>query len=127
MFAANWAGMRAAGLVRGAYHFGHPGADAGAQAHLFARTVSAAAMRTAAPQQPRSIPRPLCGAADACRGRKRPLLLLWWAQVGPLRAGEFVALDIEVSDKAGPAAVAAWAAAFVDAVVQLFGLADSPV
>eukprot|EP01051_Picozoa_sp_SAG22_P014148 SAG22_NODE_1676_length_3830_cov_3.388100_4_plen_91_part_00 len=55
--------MAAEGLARGAYHFGHPGMDAAAQAHLFAKAV------------------------------------------GPLHAGEFVALDIEVTDKAKPAAV----------------------
>jgi GH25 family lysozyme M1 (1,4-beta-N-acetylmuramidase) len=46
--------------------------------------------------------------------------------VGPLKAGEFVVLDIEVTDKAKPAVVAAWAVAFVKEVVQLFGLSDSP-
>ena len=39
-FAANWGGMRAAGFtVRGAYHFGHPGESAAAQASLFVKTV----------------------------------------------------------------------------------------
>ncbi len=39
-FATNWAGSRAAGIaVRGAYHFGHPGSDATAQAEFFVKTV----------------------------------------------------------------------------------------
>jgi lysozyme len=39
-FADNWANSRAAGIaVRGAYHFGHPGADVSAQAQLFAKVV----------------------------------------------------------------------------------------
>jgi lysozyme len=38
-FAANWAGMRAAGLIRGAYHFGHPGSDAVTQADRFVNVV----------------------------------------------------------------------------------------
>ena len=39
-FATNWAQSRAAGIpVRGAYHFGHPGSSASAQAQLFVSTV----------------------------------------------------------------------------------------
>ncbi|MFY9820321.1 MAG: glycoside hydrolase family 25 protein [Thermoanaerobaculia bacterium] len=38
-FAANWAGMKAAGLLRGAYHFFEPTDDAGQQAELFLSTV----------------------------------------------------------------------------------------
>jgi lysozyme len=39
-FASNWANSRAAGIpVRGAYHFGHPGSSASAQAQLFVSTV----------------------------------------------------------------------------------------
>ncbi|MFO0602934.1 MAG: GH25 family lysozyme [Polyangiales bacterium] len=38
-FARNWAGMRAAGIVRGAYHFFHPGVSAEAQAQLVLATV----------------------------------------------------------------------------------------
>jgi len=39
-FKANWKGIAAAGIkVRGAYHFGHPGSDASAQAHHFASFV----------------------------------------------------------------------------------------
>jgi lysozyme len=38
-FAANWAGMKAAGLVRGAYHFGRPGTDPVAQANRFCDVV----------------------------------------------------------------------------------------
>jgi lysozyme len=34
-FSTNWAGMKANGLVRGAYHFGHPKHDAVAQAKHF--------------------------------------------------------------------------------------------
>jgi lysozyme len=40
-FARNWAGMREAGLVRGAYHFGRPGRDPVAQARNFVQTVGA--------------------------------------------------------------------------------------
>src|SRR5437868_13951686 len=38
-FTTNWAGMRAAGLLRGAYHFGHPGDDAVSQADRFCDTI----------------------------------------------------------------------------------------
>lgn len=38
-FADNWPAMRAASVVRGAYHFFHPTEDADAQAELFLRTV----------------------------------------------------------------------------------------
>ena len=38
--AANWAGMHNAGLVRSAYHFGHPGTDAVAQANYFVDAVN---------------------------------------------------------------------------------------
>jgi lysozyme len=34
-FADNWSGMRAAGILRGAYHFYHPKDDPTAQAHNF--------------------------------------------------------------------------------------------
>src|SRR3982751_4147087 len=40
-FAKNWAGSAAAGLTRGAYHFGRPGSDAQAQARQFFKTVGA--------------------------------------------------------------------------------------
>ena len=39
---ANWAGMRANGIVRGAYHFGHPGTSAINQAHFFVNSVTGA-------------------------------------------------------------------------------------
>jgi lysozyme len=38
-FAANWQGMQAAGVMRGAYHFFHPGEDAAAQASFFLQTI----------------------------------------------------------------------------------------
>jgi GH25 family lysozyme M1 (1,4-beta-N-acetylmuramidase) len=38
-FATNWAQSKAAGLIRGAYHFGHPGSDAIAQADRFINVV----------------------------------------------------------------------------------------
>ncbi len=38
-FAENWPAMRAAGMVRGAYHFFHPTLDPDQQADLFIRTV----------------------------------------------------------------------------------------
>ncbi len=38
-FAANWAHMKSAGLIRGAYHYGHPGTDPVAQANFFYNTV----------------------------------------------------------------------------------------
>src|SRR6059058_3562356 len=34
-FATNWPQMKSAGLFRGAYHYGHPGTDAVAQANYF--------------------------------------------------------------------------------------------
>ena len=39
-FNANWAGAKAAGIVRGAYHYFHSDEDAKRQASLFAQTVS---------------------------------------------------------------------------------------
>ena len=41
MFATNWAGMKAAGLVRGAYHFFHADVDPTQQAKFFLSTVGA--------------------------------------------------------------------------------------
>ena len=41
-FAANWAGMKNAGITPGAYHYGHPNTDAVAQAKYFVNTVKAA-------------------------------------------------------------------------------------
>ncbi len=38
-FAANWAGMKAAGIARGAYHYFRPREDPQAQASIFAQTV----------------------------------------------------------------------------------------
>ena len=38
-FATNWARMKSAGLVRGAYHFGHPSVDPVAQADYFCNVV----------------------------------------------------------------------------------------
>jgi lysozyme len=38
-FATNWRNMQAAGLIRGAYHFCHPGSDPIAQANFFYNTV----------------------------------------------------------------------------------------
>jgi lysozyme len=38
-FASNWANMKAAGIIRGAYHFGHPGSDPTTQADFFVNTV----------------------------------------------------------------------------------------
>jgi lysozyme len=42
-FAANWDAIREIGLVGGAYHYGHPGSDAVAQAEHFIGTVKPAA------------------------------------------------------------------------------------
>jgi lysozyme len=41
-FADNWAGMKAAGLLRGAYHFFHPSSDAQAQADFFLQRLAEA-------------------------------------------------------------------------------------
>jgi GH25 family lysozyme M1 (1,4-beta-N-acetylmuramidase) len=38
-FATNWARMKSAGLIRGAYHFGHPSVDPVAQANYFCNVV----------------------------------------------------------------------------------------
>lgn len=43
MFAANWPAMASVGLVRGAYHFGRPAADAAGQADFVFETVRPAA------------------------------------------------------------------------------------
>src|SRR5438105_15914521 len=39
-FAANWAGMQGAGLLRGAYHFFHTSQDAASQANFFLSVVN---------------------------------------------------------------------------------------
>lgn len=39
-FATNWARMKSAGLIRGAYHYGHPGTDPVAQANYFCNVVA---------------------------------------------------------------------------------------
>jgi len=41
-FSDNWSGMKAAGLLRGAYHFFHPSADPQAQANNFLSRLAAA-------------------------------------------------------------------------------------
>ena len=41
-FLDNWNGMKAAGILRGAYHFFHPNADAQAQAHNFLQRLAVA-------------------------------------------------------------------------------------
>lgn len=41
-FAANWSGMKAAGIARGAYHFFHPAMDAAAQAAHFLAVLASA-------------------------------------------------------------------------------------
>jgi lysozyme len=38
-FAGNWSRIKSAGLIRGAYHYAHPGTDATAQANFFYNTV----------------------------------------------------------------------------------------
>jgi lysozyme len=38
-FAYNWSHMKSAGIIRGAYHYGHPGSDATTQANFFYNTV----------------------------------------------------------------------------------------
>ena len=38
-FATNWARMKSAGLIRGAYHYGHPGSDPVTQANFFCNVV----------------------------------------------------------------------------------------
>lgn len=45
-FAANWSGIKAAGLIRGAYHFGHPGNDPAAEAKHFWSVLSGAGYGT---------------------------------------------------------------------------------
>jgi GH25 family lysozyme M1 (1,4-beta-N-acetylmuramidase) len=79
-FYRNWAGIKSAGLIRGAYHFGRPKFVATAQAEHFVRTV------------------------------------------GPLMGGDLpYALDIEVDDGQGPAAIEVWVGAFVRRMVELTG------
>jgi GH25 family lysozyme M1 (1,4-beta-N-acetylmuramidase) len=39
-FATNWARIKSAGLIRGAYHYGHPGTDPVAQANYFCNVVA---------------------------------------------------------------------------------------
>ena len=41
-FKSNWANMKSAGLIRGAYHYGHPSVSATAQAQYFVNAVKAA-------------------------------------------------------------------------------------
>lgn len=38
-FAGNWANMKSAGIIRGAYHYGHPSTSATSQADYFVNTV----------------------------------------------------------------------------------------
>lgn len=45
-FTDNWAGMKAKGLLRGAYHFAHPAMNAPQQAEYFCKTVQAAGLDT---------------------------------------------------------------------------------
>jgi lysozyme len=80
-FSANWAGIKAAGLIRGAWHFAHPGLkpDAAAEAKKFFKVV-----------QPTHGDLPLI-------------------------------LDLEKSDDLKPAAVWAWAKAFLAEVEALTG------
>jgi lysozyme len=40
-FPANWSGMKSAGLIRGAYHFGHPSVSATSQAQYFVNYINA--------------------------------------------------------------------------------------
>jgi lysozyme len=41
-FSKNWANMKSAGLIRGAYHYGHPSISATAQAQYFVNAINAA-------------------------------------------------------------------------------------
>lgn len=38
-FAGNWSNMKSAGIIRGAYHYGHPGSNPTTQADFFVNTV----------------------------------------------------------------------------------------
>jgi GH25 family lysozyme M1 (1,4-beta-N-acetylmuramidase) len=50
--ARNFEGIASIGLIRGAYHFGHPGTDAVAQAQFFVQHVRAAGGFTSSPTLP---------------------------------------------------------------------------
>ena len=104
-FKENWAGSAAAGLRRGAYHFGRPGTDAPTQAQQFFATVGALG--------PNDLPPVLdietldgCGAqavlqwvldftaaADALFGRQTMVYTDggFWQKLVPLLAGEAMA------------------------------------
>ena len=49
-------------------------------------------------------------------------LMMSRCRAGTLRAGDFVVLDIEASDKTSPAAVASWCKSWLTLVQQLMGL-----
>jgi len=79
-FAANWAGMRSNGMVRGAYHFARPDDNAAAdEAKFFLDTIQ--------------------------------------SQVGNLRRGDFLALDLEV----GSGDLGDWALEWLEAVKDRAG------
>ena len=123
------AGMASAGFkVRGAYHFGHPNSDAAAQAHHFVSAVGATQTHTDVALSPLAQ-----NVADLSRPGDLPLfeysrkelpvsLMVSRRRAGTLRAGDFVVLDIEASDKTSPAAVASWCKSWLSLVQQLMGL-----
>ena len=49
-------------------------------------------------------------------------LMMSRCRAGTLRAGDFVVLDIEASDKTSPAAVASWCKSWLTLVQQLMGV-----
>ena len=70
---SNWAGMHAAGLARCAYHFGHPGTDAVAQANYFVAAVKAVGGCVHRCCAPWSVPCAPCNPHPLLR--RRPLQL----------------------------------------------------
>ena len=97
--------MHTNGLTRCAYHFGHPGTDAVAQANYFVAAVKAVGGCAA-----------LSGAKQILSRPFTLILSLWplcrWAGSQTLQ----LMLDLEVTDGASPAAVWAWVQSFMGQV-----------
>jgi lysozyme len=83
-FAANWAGMKAAGILRGAYHFFRPATSAAAQADYFVQKVGALAPGDLPPmldlEETKTATSPEQWAVIAA-GARVPLVMTWLTRV----------------------------------------------
>jgi lysozyme len=101
-FRQNWAGSAAAGLLRGAYHFGRPGSDAQDQAQQFSSAVGklgphdlppALDIETLDGSSPKAVLQwvlDFTEAADGWFGRRTMVYTSngFWQHLAPLLAGE---------------------------------------